>query len=132
MSSVVSVVSGFVDTAQSDRDVVERSANQLAGRDAFTAFASELILGPQTCERKAVSDDIVQQLKWCTAEEGRSEELCAEINYEANRRGRERALIELVGESQLSIAVAAHAGGRGEVVVKNVIPELFAILTTRS
>ncbi len=91
-------------------------------------IATWLLARPRSAHREPLASAVVQQIWNWSASETRCEEFCAWINHHAKNVGDKHELLELVRESQLSCAVSAHASLHGEVVVRELIPDLFAIL----
>ena len=94
-------------------------------------IAAQLLARPRGSPRQPLSAATLQELWAWSASETRREDFCARLN-EARLHvdSDEPLLLELVREEQLASAVSIHATNHGEIIVREIIPDLFAIFTS--
>jgi hypothetical protein len=94
-------------------------------------IAAQLLARPRGSPRQPLSAAILRELWAWSASETRRENFCIRLN-EARRQvdSAEPLLLELVREEQLASAVSIHATNHGEIIVREIVPDLFAILTS--
>ena len=92
-------------------------------------IVAQLLARPRGLPRQPLSASTLQELWAWSACETHRENFCARLN-EARLLvdSTEPLLLELVREEQLASAVSIHATNHGEVIVREIIPDLFAIL----
>lgn len=90
--------------------------------------AAQLLARPRGSPRQPLSAAILRELWDWSACETRRENFCISRN-EARLQVASAGplLLELVREEQLASAVSIHATNHGEIIVREIAPDLFAI-----
>ncbi len=90
---------------------------------------AELALRLLSRPRPSISAEHEQQLwQWSNCE-NRRDEFCARVNEAAlAQRAPQPFLLELIRQDQLADAISIHATNHGEIIVRELIPNLFALL----
>ena len=92
-------------------------------------IAAQLLARPRGSGRQTLSSAMLEELSAWSASEKRRETFCERLNETRLEPGsNEPIVLELVREEQLASAVAIHAANHGEIIVREMTSELFAIL----
>ncbi len=92
-------------------------------------IAAQLLARPRGSPRQVLPAALLQDLLAWSACETQRENFCQRLNEVRLELGAtEPLLLELVREEQLATAVAIHAANHGEIIVREMVPDLFAIL----
>jgi len=104
--------------------------NTLVSVDAGEV-AAQLLARPRGSPRQPLSAAMLQELWAWSACETRRETFCARLNearLQVDSTG--PLLLELVRDEQLASAVSIHATNHGEIIVREIVPNLFAIFSS--
>jgi hypothetical protein len=101
--------------------------NSFGGTSAAET-AAQLLARPRGNARPPLPAGILQELRAWSASEAHREDFCRRLNEARLEVGSTKAhLLELVRDEQLAPAVSIHASNHGEIIVREVASELFAI-----